>query len=136
MYVCMYVCMYFCLDCISFCLEDTRSDQKRKKAIVGCRIPTQMLFATLVLKGNISPFLKNIICAIWLETRSKYISARLLCWKGSSHTCLIVWHVLDIICSLITCRRHVLKPGTPEHPGTTNLTVLVCFPITDHAKKK
>ena len=99
-HVCMYVCMYFCLDCISFCLEDTRSDQKRKKAIVGCRIPTEMLFATLVLKGNMSPLLKNIICTIWREMRSKYISARLLCWKGSSHTCLIVWHVFDIICSL------------------------------------
>ena len=47
--------------------------------------------------------------------------------------------------------RHVLKPVTPEHhntpeypgepeqpkkPGTPNLTVLFCFPITDHGKKK
>ena len=54
--------------------------------------------------------------------------------------------------------RHVLKPGTPEHrntgtpehhntpkypgqpeqpkkPGTPNLTVLFCFPNTDHVKK-
>ena len=45
--------------------------------------------------------------------------------------------------------RHVLKPGTSEHrntpeyprtpeqpkkPGTPNLTVLFCFPITDHVK--
>ena len=31
--------------------------------------------------------------------------------------------------------RHVLKPGTPEQPkkpGTPNLTVLFCFPNTDH----
>ena len=29
-------------------------------------------------------------------------------------------------------------PGTPEqpkNPGTPNLTVLVCFPVTDHVKK-
>ena len=47
--------------------------------------------------------------------------------------------------------RYVLKSGTPEHhntpeypgepeqpkkPGTPNLTVLFCFPITDHVKKK
>ena len=46
--------------------------------------------------------------------------------------------------------RHVLKPGTPEHhnapeypgepeqpkkPGTPSLTVLFCFPITDHVKE-
>ena len=49
---------------------------------------------------------------------------------------------------------HVLKPGTaehgntktlwntPEHPrapqntGTPNLTMLCCFPITDHVKNK
>ena len=46
--------------------------------------------------------------------------------------------------------RHVLKPGTPEHPGTPedpgtreqpktpgtpNLTVLFCSPITDHVRK-
>ena len=46
--------------------------------------------------------------------------------------------------------RHALKPGTPEHhntpkypgqpeqpkkPVTPNLTVLFCFPNTDHVKK-
>ena len=56
-------------------------------------------------------------------------------------------------CAIITFCWHVLKPGTPEHRNTQNtgtlwstgtaekpqnaesqLTVLFCFPITDHVK--
>ena len=58
---------------------------------------------------------------------------------------------LNVSLNLSICYsfRHVLKPGTPEHrntpeypgtpgqpkkPGAPNLTVLFCFPITDHVK--
>ena len=96
----------FRLDGTSSCLKDTRSNQKRKKAIIGGCIPTEMLFATLLLKGNLSPFLKNIVCTLWLEISSKYTSAQLFCWKGISHTCLIIWYALDIISPLTTSRQH------------------------------
>ena len=32
--------------------------------------------------------------------------------------------------------EHPRTPEQPKNPGTPNLTMLLCFPITDHVKNK